>query len=138
MYWLNTIVLMYIAGMLGSTIGALLFKPPKNKGELEFILISVLFWPHYSYVVYQRLLHKRAEELAEERVAALALQLQQTKQLLRVMAQSSMAQDAKYDELLGKYIEIFNLMELETKALKNGRSLFDVDTIKSPGEDNSV
>lgn len=113
MYGLEFILLIYITGITGSFIGGLIFHSPKNFKDLDFVMNRSIFWPHYAFALYSRQLERRADEIAHERVARLAAQLEQTKQILRTMTQSHLKQDARYDELLAEYAKVKELLELE-------------------------
>lgn len=112
---LSTLLMIYMAGVIGSMIGGVSLDKPKTWAQWDYIVITALFWPKHLYILYQNTLEKRAHEIAEDNIANLENQLRQMNHIIALLTRKGFEQEAHYHKLSLAYAKLKDDCEKELK-----------------------
>ena len=103
---INTLIYLYLCGVTGFMVGAVIFKFPRNLNDFEEILDCSIIWPLFTFHSYTRRVEQQAQKLHQQNVRSLIAEIQHRERLLQIMTKTASQQNKEYQELLEKYNKI--------------------------------
>lgn len=119
---LNLLFVIYVSGLIGSTLGIAIARFPTTFEEIDDALLIIFFWPWHAYQHYNGAFDRRVQMIARDRIIFLGMKLEHANKTIHHLTIIIQQQDEKYRDLASAYAKL-KQREAQQAATDNSQLL---------------